>query len=330
MTAMWRRLCAIWVALALSAGVLVGCTTGGTAGGFPASGAPTSSVASSDIPAYSGEPYVSLDDGRPDFSESDFAVPLGTEIYGDLDSLGRCTFAFALVGPETQTDAPRRSLRSIKPSGWVQNLDLPGLEHLYERSHLIAHRLTAEDANERNLITGTAYLNQGAMQVWENEVAKYVDRTGGHVLMRVTPQFEGDDLVARGVRMEAYSVEDDGASVCFDVYCYNVQPGVTIDYATGRSWESGDEREASGTALAPTGEDGGASAADTTEDAAASTPANAQEQTLSYVLNTRSKRFHYPTCSGVSAMSEKNREDVETARSDLIAQGYVPCGTCKP
>lgn len=327
MMAMWRKLCAVWVALALCAGVLAGCDAGGTAGGFPASGAPTRSVASSDIPAYSGEPYVSLDDGRPDFSEEDFAVPLGTEVYGDLDSLGRCTFAFALVGPETQTDAPRGSLRSIKPSGWVQNLDLPGLEHLYERSHLIAHRLTAEDANERNLITGTSYLNQGAMQVWENEVANYVDRTGGHVLMRVTPQFEGDELVARGVRMEAYSVEDDGASVCFNVYCYNVQPGVTIDYVTGRSWENPEGQGSGALSLAPTGESG---SDDAVAEQTAPAPANAQEQVLSYVLNTRSKRFHRPTCSGVSTMSEKNREDAEATRSDLIARGYVPCGTCEP
>ncbi len=237
MMSLLRKLCSLWLALALCAGVLVGCDAGGTAGGFPADGAPTCSISSADIPAYEGDPYVMLDGGRPDFSEADFAVPIGTEVYGDLDSLGRCMFAFAMVGPETQTDEPRGSIRSIKPSGWVQNLDLPGIDHLYERSHLIAYRLTAENANERNLITGTNYLNQETMQIWEKKVASYVDQAGGHVLMRVTPHFEGRELVARGVRMEAYSIEDGGASVCFNVYCYNVQPGVTIDYATGRSWE---------------------------------------------------------------------------------------------
>lgn len=320
-TVLLRRLCAIWAVLVLCAGALFGCDAAGTAGGFPATGAPAQSVSSESIPAYDGDPYVVLDDGRPDFSEADLAVPVGTEVYGDLDSLGRCTFAFALVGPETQTDAPRGSLRNVKPSGWRQNLDLPGLEHLYERSHLIAHRLTAEDANERNLITGTSYLNQGAMQVWENEVAAYVDRSGGHVLMRVTPHFEGDELVARGVRMEGWSLEDDGASVCFDVYCYNVQPGVGIDYATGRSWdESAGQNTYEGLSLAPTGD----------ADASGSAGAASQEEVRSYVLNVRSMRFHLPTCSGVSTMAEKNREEVEASRTELIAQGYTPCGTCKP
>lgn len=236
MAGLLRKLASLWLALALCVGVLCGCDSFGTSGGFPATGAPAQTVSSADIPAYDGDPYVILDDNVPDFTDDDFNVPYGTEVYGDLDRLGRCTFAFALVGPETQTDAKRESLRNVKPSGWRQNLDLPGIEHLYERSHLIAYKLTAENANERNLITGTTYLNQGAMHEWEDKVGSYVNRHGGHVLYRVTPHFEGNELVARGVRMEAYSVEDDGKSVCFDVYCYNVQPGVEIDYATGRSW----------------------------------------------------------------------------------------------
>ena len=333
MATMLRKLCSLWVALALCAGVLVGCDgnalgTAGTAGGFPATGAPERSVSSESIPAYDGEPYVVLDGGTPDFSDDERAVALGTEVYGDLDPLGRCTFAFALVGPETQTDEPRGSLRSIKPSGWVQNLDLPGLDHLYERSHLIAHRLTAENANERNLITGTTYLNQGAMQVWENQVAHYVDGTGGHVLMRVTPHFEGSELVPRGVRMEAYSLEDDGASVRFNVYCYNVQPGVTIDYATGRSWQDDADQ---GICDLPLASDGKANRGEgTAEEAQRFAPTGQEERTLRYVLNTRSKRFHLPTCSSTASMAEKNREDVEATRSELIAQGYVPCGTCEP
>lgn len=190
------------------------------------------------VPAYSGEPFIEINGGIPTFTSDDKAVAYGTEIYGELDPLGRCTGAFALVGRETQPTSKRGNISDIKPSGWKQNLDLYalGLDHLYERSHLIAHKLTAEDANRENLMTGTHYLNQGAMSRFETIVGDHVDATGGHVLMRVTPLFVGDELVARGVQMEAYSLEDDGASVSFNVYCYNVQPGVTIDYSTGASW----------------------------------------------------------------------------------------------
>lgn len=199
-----------------------------------------SSLDASSIPAYSGEASIEVNGNVPSFSEADAAVAFGTELYGDLDSLGRCTGAFALVGRETQPTSKRGNISNIKPSGWKQNLDLYalGLNHLYERSHLIAHKLTGEDANERNLITGTHYLNQGAMSYFETIVGDYVDATGGHVLMRVTPIFNDDELVARGVQMEAYSVEDGGSSVSFNVFCYNVQPGVTIDYATGNSFAS--------------------------------------------------------------------------------------------
>lgn len=189
------------------------------------------------VPEYSGKAYIEVNGNVPDFTNEDKAVPYGTEIYGKLDQLGRCTGAFALVGPETLPTGKRGNISDIKPSGWRQNLDLYplGLDHLYERSHLIAHKLTAEDANKENLITGTHYLNQGAMSQFETIVGDYVNATGGHVLMRVTPVFLGDELVARGVQMEAYSLEDEGESVSFNVYCYNVQPGVEIDYATGES-----------------------------------------------------------------------------------------------
>lgn len=196
------------------------------------------SLTASAIPAYSGEAYIEVNGGIPDFDTADYEVANGTEIYGNLDSLGRCTGAFALVGRETQPKSKRGNISDIKPSGWKQNLDVyaVGLDHLYERSHLIAHKLTAEDANERNLVTGTTYLNQGSMYEFETIVDNYIDRTGGHVLMRVTPIFEGNELVPRGVQMEACSLEDGGRGVSFNVFCYNVQPGVGIDYATGQSW----------------------------------------------------------------------------------------------
>lgn len=196
-----------------------------------------STVDLAQIPEFSGESYIEVNGNVPAFSDADKAVPFGTEVYGDLDELGRCTVAFAMVGRETQPTSKRGNISDVKPTGWKQNLDLYslGLNHLYERSHLIAHKLTAEDANKKNLITGTYYLNQGAMSRFETIVGDHVDATGGHVLMRVTPVFYGDELVARGVQMEAYSLEDEGQSVLFNVFCYNVQPGVEIDYATGAS-----------------------------------------------------------------------------------------------
>ncbi len=192
------------------------------------------------VPDFSGKGYVRLNGNVPQFSENELNAPLGTEEYGNLDSLGRCTYAFAVTGKETQPTGKRNNISDVKPSGWKQNMDLHsiGLDHLYERSHLIAHKLTAEDANPNNLITGTHYLNQGAMSEFETQVCNYINAAGGHVLMRVTPVFANDELVARGVQMEALSLEDNGASVCYNVYCYNVQPDVTIDYATGRSWLS--------------------------------------------------------------------------------------------
>lgn len=188
------------------------------------------------IPPFSDEGYILVNDGAPLFNDADMDIPYGTEYYGELDSLGRCTQAFALVGPETQSAERRGDIQSVKPSGWKQNLALDGLDHLYERSHLIAYRLTAENDNRSNLVTGTCYMNQGAMSKFEDMVGRYVDQ-GGHVLMRVTPHFLKDELVCRGVQMEARSLEDDGKSVSFNVFCYNVQPGVTIDYATGESWQ---------------------------------------------------------------------------------------------
>ncbi len=190
------------------------------------------------IPEYTGEPYVRVNDNIPFFTEEEKTTDT-FESYSELDNLGRCGVAFANVSRELMPTGKRGKIGSVKPSGWRQakyegliDSDPP---FLYNRCHLIAYCLTAENANEENLITGTHYMNVEGMLPFEEQVAKYLDRNDNHVLYRVTPVFEGDNLVAGGVLMEAYSVEDDGEGISFCVYCYNVQPGVIIDYVTGAS-----------------------------------------------------------------------------------------------
>ena len=188
------------------------------------------------IPEYSGEPYVEINGNVPDFS-SENAAAESWESYSDLDRLGRCGAAFASVGQDLMPTEERQSIGMVKPSGWhtVRYDDLVEGKYLYNRCHLIAYQLTGQNANELNLITGTRYMNTVGMQPFENQVAEYIRTTGNHVLYRVTPIFKGSELVARGVQMEALSVEDSGKGLCFNVFVYNVQPGITIDYTTGDS-----------------------------------------------------------------------------------------------
>lgn len=258
-----------------------------------------SSVTLDSIPAYDGSPWVELNQNTPNFDPDDLTQEAFEE-YGPLDSLGRCTTAWANVCQELMPTEDRESISSVTPTGWI-NREYDG-EYLYNRCHLIGFQLTGENANEQNLITGTRYLNVEGMLPFENMVADYVKETGNHVLYRVTPIFDGDNLVASGVEMEAQSVEDQGEGICFHVYCYNVQPGVTIDYATGESWPEGTEQP-----------DAGQSGAG-----------------QHYVLNTSSMKFHLPDCPGVSNMSEQNKQEYTGSREELIARGYSPCGTCDP
>lgn len=258
-----------------------------------------SSVTLDSIPAYDGSPWVELNQNTPNFDPDDLTQEAFEE-YGPLDSLGRCTTAWANVCQELMPTEDRESISSVTPTGWI-NREYDG-EYLYNRCHLIGFQLTGENANEQNLITGTRYLNVEGMLPFENMVADYVKETGNHVLYRVTPIFDGDNLVASGVEMEAQSVEDQGEGICFHVYCYNVQPGVTIDYATGESWPEGTEQP-----------DAGQSGAG-----------------QHYVLNTSSMKFHLPDCPGVSNMSEQNKQEYAGSREELIARGYSPCGTCDP
>lgn len=190
-----------------------------------------------EIPVYAGQPYTVIKDNVPDFTEEEKSCTDAFEYYGDLDTLGRCTVTFANVCPQTQPTEKRGTIGQVRPSGWhtVKYNDLIDGNYLYNRCHLIGYQLTGENANVSNLITGTRYLNVEGMLPFEDMVDDYVDETENHVLYRVTPIFKGDELVARGVRMEAWSVEDAGTGICFDVFCYNVQPGIVIDYATGDS-----------------------------------------------------------------------------------------------
>ena len=275
------------------------------------------------MPAYSDSPYVQLFGNEPQFSDADKARG-SFEEYSELDSLGRCGVAFALIGTETMPTEERGSIGMVKPSGWhtVRYDGLVDGNYLYNRCHLIGYQLAGENANPKNLITGTRYLNVEGMLPFEDEVAAYVERTGNHVLYRVTPVFEGDNLVAAGVQMEAWSVEDEGAGVSFDVFCYNVQPGVDIDYATGDSslaegaqTESSQARAGEGSGVAE-----GSGAADGSSEGA--------EQ--SYVLNKNTKKFHLPSCDSASSIKAKNREDFTGTRDELIARGYEPCKSCNP
>ncbi|MGN0162682.1 MAG: DNA/RNA non-specific endonuclease [Candidatus Ornithomonoglobus sp.] len=188
------------------------------------------------FPDYYGDGYIVINDNAPFFDKSEL-VTEPFEIYSELDSLGRCGAAFANICIDIMPTEKRGDISSVKPSGWhsVEYDFVPG-KNLYNRSHLIGYQLAGENANEKNLITGTRYMNATLMLEFENMVADYVEETENHVLYRVTPYFEGDNLVAKGVLMEAESVEDDGDGILFNVFCYNVQDGVIIDYATGESW----------------------------------------------------------------------------------------------
>lgn len=263
------------------------------------------SVSLEEVPAYSGSPYVELDGNQPGFSLEERTTD-SFETYSTLDALGRCGPAYACIGQDLMPTEDRESISSVRPTGWVQaEYDFVEGGSLYNRCHLIGFQLTGENANEENLITGTRYMNVEGMLPFENMVADYIKETGNHVLYRAAPIFEGENLVASGVVMEALSVEDEGEGVCFHVYVYNVQPGVEIDYATGESWETKDS-------------------------ASSALESQAEEQETDYVLNTSSKKFHLPDCSSVDSMSGKNRQEYHGTREELIAQGYEPCGSCHP
>lgn len=251
-----------------------------------------------DFPPFSGEPYVIVNNNKPMFAAEDLDTD-AYEFYSELDRYNRCGYAMACVGIETMPTEDRGSIGQIRPTGWqTVKYDFVDGKYLYNRCHLIGFQLTGENANERNLITGTRYLNVEGMLPFENLIADYVKETGNHVLYRVTPIFEGNNALASGVLMEAKSIEDDGSGVLFCVYAYNNQPGVVIDYATG---ESALDEEAFNN-----GESG------------------------TYILNTNSKKFHAEDCGQAAGIKSANRQDYTGSRELLILQGYQPSGCCNP
>ena len=252
-----------------------------------------------DIPDYSGKPYIVINNNAPDFKQSELkAKPY--EHYAELDRYGRCRESVACIGKELMPKDERETISEVKPTGWhsIRFSFIDG-ESLYNRCHLIGFQLTGENANEKNLITGTRYLNIEGMLPFENMTAEYIRETGNHVLYRVTPIYSGTELVARGVQMEAYSVEDVGRGLCFNVFCYNVQPNVKIDYKTG---------------------DAEATVKETTT----------KKIEAAYVINKKSGKIHRPDCSGVKTMSDKNKLFSNESVDELIAEGYTPCGECRP
>ena len=333
-------------------------------------------VTVSDIPEYSGALCIDINDGQPGFTKDD--VDRGAFMdFSELDFEGRCGEAFARIGKDTVSNAERGDISQIHPSGWVQHrYDFVDQNMVYNRSHLIAHQLSGENANERNLITGTRTMNSVGMTYYEEIVGDYVRQTGNHVLYRVTPIFAANDLVARGVQMEAESIEDGGRAIRFNVFIYNVEPGVEINYVTGDNWESSktvattSEGEATKTTArtkdealektaaelaaeegsAADGNDNGNAngsnpssnsnsasasgssgneASDSANSSASASSSNASDQ-QEYVLNTKNKKFHKPSCSGADNISSDNRKTFTGSRETLIDRGYAPCGQCNP
>ena len=264
---------------------------------------------------YAGDPYITINDNCPYFTEGEKECLDAFEMFAVLDGLGRCGTCYANICEELMPTEERGEIGMVKPTGWhTVRYDHVDGKYLYNRCHLIGFQLTGENANAQNLITGTRYMNVQRMLPYENQVADYVHETGNHVLYRVTPIFDGDDLVARGVLMEAYSVEDDGKGIQFNVFCHNAQPGVGINYATGESWA--DETVQSNTNNGIT----------------TNTAAEGGGKGILYVLNTRSKKVHLPACSSVSTIADHNKAEVMICdiQADLIGAGYEPCGQCDP
>ena len=254
-----------------------------------------------ELPEYTGSPYAAVNGNQPEFTESDFTEE-SFETYSELDELGRCRTAYANIGKDLMPTEKRGAIGKVKPSGWhTVKYDAVDGKYLYNRCHLIGFQLTAENANAKNLITGTRYLNTEGMLPFENMVADYVRETENHVLYRVRPFYTDDNLVADGVQIEAMSVEDKGEGILFNVYCYNVQPGISIDYSTGESWiETENIPEKAGT----------------------------KEST--YILNTNTYKFHKPDRSSVKQMETVNTKEYTGNREEVEKQGYEACKRCKP
>ena len=303
-----------------------------------------------DLPAWSGnydEPYCEINNNKPDFSEEEI-WKVTQESLDPLDELGRCGTANSCIGTDGMPTQPRGNISEVHPTGWHTD-SYDGVEggKLYNRCHLIAHKLSGDDAVPRNLITGTSYMNRQGMLPFEDAIYEYVKSTGNHVMYRVKPCFAGDELVARGVHMQAISVEDDGKGLAFNVFCYNVQPGIEIDYATGDNWLSG---------KAPGKKSGGSNSSQNAKELNAeennATDQNATEQsnltqiddqsstgegkTVTVILNTNKsrKRIHIPGKHCAETIGANNKQEWTGTEQELIEfakeYGYVACGSCDP
>ncbi len=268
-----------------------------------------SAVDLKNIPAYSGKAYVAVNNNIPYFTDEEHTTT-SFEKYSYLDSLGRCGVAFANIGVDIMPTEERDSIGSVKPSGWhtVKYENVDG-KYLYNRCHLIGYQLSGENANEKNLITGTRYMNVNGMLPFENMVADYVKETKNHVLYRVTPIFEGNNLLATGVLMEALSMEDNGDGICFNVFCYNEQPGITINHTNGDSKANETLTSSAPKTVSPTAQN---------------------EPSNNYIANKNTQKFHYTHCSSVKKMKEENKKYLSCTRDQAISQGYSPCGNCNP
>lgn len=299
------------------------------------------------IPAYDGKAYVAVNNNEPFFTDSDMTTT-AFENYNDLDSLGRCGVAYANICKEIMPTEKRGKIGMIKPSGWhTVKYDVIKDRYLYNRCHLIGYQLAGENANPKNLITGTRYLNVEGMLPFENLVADYVNNTGNHVLYRVTPMFSGSNLVANGVLIEAKSVEDNGGGILFNVYCYNVQPGVGINYENGDSWLDGTAPQEqsvqtgaaqNGGSQSSDGSQAGASAGDTgssgsiTGSAASGSDTSPAENSVSDSSNSKTmvhitatgKKYHRAGCRTLK------KSDTEVTLDEAKSMGLSPCGICNP
>lgn len=293
------------------------------------------------IPDWQGFAFSYVDDNEPDF-ENDEIWTSTQESLDPLDYLGRCGTANSCIGQDGMPTEPRGDISSIEPTGWhYDKYDFVEGEALFNRCHLIGHQLSGDDAIPRNLITGTSYMNRDGMLQFENAIASYVKETGNHVMYRVTPIFKGEELISRGVHMEAMSVEDDGDGLSFNVFCYNVQPGIDIDYKTGDNKLSEDttilENYNAGKYLMVANTQGIVPSAEEQNDGSIENAAEGESdtgeskpQTITYVLNTNTHRFHFSDCRSVKDIKDKNKSIEETTRENLVERGFKPCGNCKP
>ena len=288
----------------------------------------------SEAGTYAGFPYVSVNNNIPYFTDAEKTNTSPFETFSPLDNLGRCGVAYANICKELMPTEKRGKIGSVKPSGWqsVKYDNVDG-KYLYNRCHLIGFQLSGENANEKNLITGTRYMNTEGMLPFENMVHDFVIETGYHVLYRVTPVFEGNNLVASGVLMEAYSVEDSGNGIMFCIYAYNAQPGISINYANGDS-SLGSQTVAT-QATNPQTQPQTQTPAQIVdpEQTEAQTQAQAQASANTgetYILNVNSKKFHKQGCGSISQIKESNKAVSNESRDSLISQGYTPCKNCNP